>query len=529
MSRRNKKTTSPNRTTALCYVRQSFTRDGSDIASPERQRANIEALCERRGWTPEWYVDAEGHKSGRHEKNRPGWLALKARLADPDVVAIVANDLARLHRKGWRVGDLLDFIEEHEVELALASPSSPIPDLTSLQGRMMMQIAAMFDEWYAADLSQRQKDSIAFRKGRGKVVGITPFGTVRDPEGYLIPNPKGAWLMPEGIFVAGKEDSPPQPGALWRTYYECAYRILSLYAENKLGMEAIAYQMQIEGYPFKDRNGVPRRVERDDVRRVISSWPAYGGIVLSKRAKDRPAYEDKIDEIPFKPERAVFDLELLRQVALVRRERTVRPANHGVKQAARTYVLHGLIFCAHCERLAAEHNDPKLRTHLTGSNQRGVYRYQHKQGVRCGCMNRSVPIPIIEEDFSRLIKLLVVREDAFDLMMELAIQSDKIHQPSLALDPAAEKAEAIALCRRKIDAAIHLYSEGRLQREEYLRRIEHNEREIAHWEARTSETEKAALELALCTQAVDKLARLWDMGEDEDKQGMARSLFSYIV
>lgn len=29
--------------------------------------------------------------------------------------------------------------------------------------------------------------------------------------------------------------------------------------------------------------------------------------------------------------------------------------------------------------------------------------------------------------------------------------------------------------------------------------------------------------------AVEELAKLWEMGEDEDKQGMARSLFSYIV
>jgi hypothetical protein len=71
----NPKTTE--RTVALCYVRQSFTRDGDDKDSPDRQRANIEAKCTQMGWTPEWYQDAEGHKSGRDEKHRPSWLALK--------------------------------------------------------------------------------------------------------------------------------------------------------------------------------------------------------------------------------------------------------------------------------------------------------------------------------------------------------------------------------------------------------------------------------------------------------------------
>ncbi len=61
------------------------------------------------------------------------------------------------------------------------------------------------------------------------------------------------------------------------------------------------------------------------------------------------------------------------------------------------------------------------------------------------------------------------------------------------------------------------------------RRKEQNEREIAHWEARTSETEKIALELALCVEAIDKINQLWELGDDENKQGMARNLFSYIV
>src|SRR4051794_10465745 len=100
---------SSNRHVALCYIRLSMTRDESDMDSPQRQRANIQAVCDKRGWKPEWYEDAEGHKSGTKENNRPRWLALKERLGDLDVAAVVANDLARLHRKGWRVGNLLDF------------------------------------------------------------------------------------------------------------------------------------------------------------------------------------------------------------------------------------------------------------------------------------------------------------------------------------------------------------------------------------------------------------------------------------
>jgi hypothetical protein len=103
-------------------------------------------LGDQEGWKAEWYEDTEGHRSGMHEKNRPGWLALKARLADPDVVALVANDLSRLHRKGWRIGDLLDFVEQRGIRLVLADPRRHI-DFSSPYGRMFAQLSAIFDEW----------------------------------------------------------------------------------------------------------------------------------------------------------------------------------------------------------------------------------------------------------------------------------------------------------------------------------------------------------------------------------------------
>ena len=115
-------------------------------------------------------------------------------------------------------------------------------------------------------------------------------------------------------------------------------------------------------------------------------------------------------------------------------------------------------------------------------------------------------------------------------MLELAIQADKARAANQgAEDVGKQKEEALALCYRRIEAAVHLYKDGEIDREEYLRIREQNEREIAHWEARTTETEQLALELAMCIEAVDRIWRLWDMSSDEDRQGLARSLFSSIT
>ncbi len=523
----HKKSKPPQARVALCYVRQSYTRDENDLNSPERQRANIQLVCDKYGWIPEWYDDAEGHRSGRDIKNRPGWLALSKRFGDPDVVALVANDLSRLHRKGWRVGDMLDHLERHGIALVLAAPGREV-DTSTPQGKMFIQFTAMLDEYYAEDISQRSKDSIAYRKSLGKAIGQPPYGTLKK-DGYLIPSHEGAWLLPDGRFVAGKPDKPPQEGAVWRSYYEGAKRILELYAEGNMGLERIAYQMNTESYPFRARHNRPRHITQDDIRRVVSNWDTYGGLVTSQRSIDRKAYEAmNPDEIVFNEDKAVFPIELLRQVARVRQARTVRPLDHGRKRETHFYPLSQITYCAHCEALAEKHQNPKYRTTLTGTHLNNKPRYRHKTGIKCGCQNRSVPCDVIEKDFERLIQLLTVKPEMLDWMTEMAIQASKAFS-SGEIDLDKEKEEAIALCQRRINAAIGLYSDGLIDREEYLRRKEKNEREIAYWQARTTESEKAALELSMCLDAIDTLQRLWKISDDEDRQGMVRNLFTEVI
>ena len=519
------------RKTALIYIRQSVTKDENDKASPDRQRLLAEARVKEARWEAEWYEDTEGHKSGRFVNNRPGWLELKKRMADPDVAAIVAYDLARLHRKGWRIGDLLDQLEELGVALIFTRPGYNM-DTSTRNGKFMAQIVAMLDEAYAEDVSQRTKAAVAVLRAEGKSVGRSPFGTVRTAEGFLAPSTEGAWLLPStGRFKRGTKDHPPEEGAIWRSYYLCAGYILDIYAHNERGMDKIAYRLNNEGWAFRDSKGNPRPLTQDDVRRVVANWPEYGGLVPEKRAKDRPAYEDDVDPAHLIEARAVFPLDLLRRVAEVRRARTHEPSDSGVNRKARDYPLSMLVYCAHCEKIAKEQEDPRLRTRLTGGlDGREKRRYKHKPGVICGVTNRSVVADDIEAEFGRLLKLLTIKEEALGYMTELAIQSQQggITQQA-TVDLAQQKLEAIAVCQRRIDAAVHLYGDGRITREEYLRRVEVNEREIAHWQARTTETEQKALELSMCIEAVNRISQVWDSADDEDRKGLAQYLFTEIV
>src|SRR5437868_4699195 len=91
------------------------------MASPERQKDVIRAYCEQHGWSCEWYIDADGHKSGRSEDNRAEWLKMKLRLKDPDIIALVVYDQSRAMRNLWRAIKLFEELPAYGVQLHIAS------------------------------------------------------------------------------------------------------------------------------------------------------------------------------------------------------------------------------------------------------------------------------------------------------------------------------------------------------------------------------------------------------------------------
>lgn len=397
-------------------------------------------------------------------------------------------------------------------------------------GRLFVQFTAILDEWYAADISQRAKDSVAHRKAKGQSIGMPPFGTNRAPSGYLQPTLNGAWLLEDGTFIAGVSNEPPSTSAAFRGYYAAAEHILELYAADKYGLDKIAYLMNEGGWAFRDRNQSPRAFTSDDIRRIVANWSEYGGIPRDRKATARPAYEaENFNAIPFIEERAVFPIQLVRMVAEVRHRRSYKPADHGKNKEVRFYPLAGITKCSHCEQASEKTHGLQAHSFLSGQYANGILRYRHKPGVNCGISNRSVPAVDLETDFLKLIGLLTIKPELQSLMVELAIQVDKSRRVSPQPDLEQEKAEAIALCHRRIEAAVNLYRDGTIDRAEYIRLREQNEREIAHWESRTSETEKLGLEFALCIEAVNKIVRLWEISSEEDRQGLARNLFTSIT
>lgn len=335
--------------------------------------------------------------------------------------------------------------------------------------------------------------------------------------------------MPDGSHRPGKVgDTKPHEAAVWRGYFDCAVRILTVYSQGTIGWERIALALNAEGWAFRERKGKPRPLNKDDVRRVIANWREYAGLVPVGKAKDKIAarIEDPLSVL--KPTgHNVIDMTLIRAVATAQANRSYKKSRLGVKREIHRYALTGIVYCAQCAQDAREKQNTKLMATLTGHRSNGRFpRYRHKVGHPCRAVNRSVLRDDIEGDFLRLIHLLTVDERQVSRLEELrALSKQAEYRNTNAPDPEEQKRLAIAKCRKRIEHARLLCVAGDMEPDEYLRIKEDNERDITHWEALTADLEQATLEFALCMETIDKIGRLWEISSSEDRQGMVTMLF----
>lgn len=269
-----RKTTPPEhartaRTTALCYLRKSVVRNGADYASIDIQRAAIVTECALRGWNAEWYEDADGHRSGRHEHTRPEWLKLKVRLADADVAAVVGYRLDRISRS---VHDALAIVREctaHGVAVVTADKLIDTSGGMNAFANIQLNLLAAIAQFESDVASDRLRDRIAAKDQSGINHGKPPFGMVRVGEGNA------------ARFIAS-------------TDIPAVILCLELYAGGK-SYDDVAIELNREGVKFRSRSGVPCTWGRESVRTVVGNVLRYCGYHIPQTGYD--AKNNRIDLI----------------------------------------------------------------------------------------------------------------------------------------------------------------------------------------------------------------------------------------
>ncbi len=324
---------------------------------------------------------------------------------------------------------------------------------------------------------------------------MPPFGTVRNKQGYLIPTTAGRVEAASGRMAAGEAgEAAPVEGAVWHGYYDAAKRVARNIRKKQGRLQSICKLLTREGWAFRDRWHEPRLFKSEDVRRCISNWREYAGIVTEGKARNRRAYESAQQEsILYDTGRAVFDLDLLRRVARVQAQRSVNKRPTGSVRRVYPYGLLRLVYCAHCEHIAFKEDNPRRRSRLSGTNT-DKPRYRHAEGVRCGCKRRSVDARQLEADFLRLVQLLTLKPEAHDLMLKLAMGANS--NPTEKKTWNAKKAGGD--CGFS-SSSLSICSTCTKERGDSCRRIlsdkEDRESTDAFWEARTTDIEKKAVEL----------------------------------
>lgn len=526
---------STERKIALCYVRKSFTKNKKDVLSPERQRKYIEStLKEHPDWEPLWFEDVEGHRSGRTEQGRPDFLKmLDEILLNPYIVAIIVTEYSRLTRSVFTSAKMIELLKVRGIRLIFAY-SATEADVQTPAGRIQLNIEAAASEFYADFVGMMQGIRIAALRAEGKWVGETPQGT-RLRKGNLSWRTTGAWFLPDGSFQTGTPDVPPAPGAIFRSYKETVEQIMYLYLAKAEGTGAtqIAQLLNSDGYPFRTSQGHPRPYTADDVRRVLADWPAYGGIYLAGKAKDRAGYQEPdADTLTFLPKKALLPPVLLKEIARMRKARGIaRTAGDGIVADSIPHPLAQLTRCAICEKRARALRDTHYQTRLGGHYQGNTARYRHRNDVVCSVHKRSILAAELEERFETELARLQPQPERFAALVQHAIECSRRPelQGTMDADPEVVRQHQVERLREKVRRLEKSYLNVTITEADYEREKQSLLTQLAEWEGQVVDTKPLTLALTDYLIALENPLALWRRLDEQGRRNLAHHLFDYLL
>jgi len=169
------------RTTILVYARRSKVINESDRFNVDGQLTALRAECTKRGYDLppyriEEYIDAKGHRSGRHEYTRPEWLKLRARLTDTDVLAVMFYTIDRASRSVRDFADLIEVCKASDV--GIIALIDGVDTLAGVGRRHLdLHLRAMIAQDESDLASERMTRRIMLKRAAGIPHGTPPFGT----------------------------------------------------------------------------------------------------------------------------------------------------------------------------------------------------------------------------------------------------------------------------------------------------------------------------------------------------------------
>src|SRR6266508_2429067 len=208
--------------------------------------------------------------------------------------------LSRSVRQLAEIGENLDHFG-----VSLRSATEPF-DTSTAAGKMMLQMLAVFAEFERTTIVERITAGMERAASEGRwIVGSTRFGYVRDRERKeIVPDPSRADIV---------------------------RRIFRMYAEERMGAEAIAQVLNAEGH--RSKNGVP--FARPNVLWILRN-PVYVGRVVFRGKVHAGSHEGIVDEQIF---------EAVQAILAERRDSQALKRGH-----PSDYMLSGVLRCGRCRK-----------------------------------------------------------------------------------------------------------------------------------------------------------------------------------
>lgn len=243
---------------ALGYGRKSNVRRqrrDADAVSVEKQHTYVERVARDRRLELVWFEDAEGHRSGRSERARPGYRRLLTRLADdPAVRAVIVYELDRAGRSVILIDKIIKLCKEKGVSFVCIKEGIDT-DRAGFGANEItrIQMLAVLAENEANRVSERMTDTATYYRDELHIQwGMWPFGYRRNGKG------KRATFAPI-------DDHAP-----------ALMRLFVLYT-NGGGYGDVAGQLNKLGYVHVGRYGQVKPFTRETVRTIIGNVLFYAG------------------------------------------------------------------------------------------------------------------------------------------------------------------------------------------------------------------------------------------------------------
>jgi DNA invertase Pin-like site-specific DNA recombinase len=154
--------------TAVGYIRVSTEEQKVSRASIDAQRAAIDDLAARRGWTiVAWFAD-EGISGSKGPHERQGLADALDAVQTGVAERLIVHKIDRLSRKFRDSVDLMETAAEEDWPLYVADIDA---DLTTQNGKLMSRMLAVLAEHERERIRERTREGLAAKRAQGVRLG----------------------------------------------------------------------------------------------------------------------------------------------------------------------------------------------------------------------------------------------------------------------------------------------------------------------------------------------------------------------